>query len=516
LIKSSNFVKTAIAAAALGFVAMGAQAVTLSGSAKYAVELFGGTAPQTAITLPNLQITAATAIPAGSTVTVMVQFVGGRPATQPAGTSGAVTAGGTITPTVGTTFAGATGAAMGVTTPTTAASNADIWVYKIVTDTSIGIGGNLLTVTAPTITAAGLATVGSTVTANVSLFVGGVTAPVGAAVPTTGLLEASSGATTVATSTQGVTLTGTAGSTSQQINTSAATPNTVFTTSGTPSTTDTGVATKIQLGTYGQVNGTGNNAGGAVPYTVAQVTAGGNTSAVITAPAGYFAAMGTAGSISLNTPGSAGAGNNISCAYAPTAATFAFASKSAAAAATKVTLATTALAATTGGATPFPYHVCETIDGTIPLQTGAASLTATLGQTASQAQDSTDSLAATTLATLANSGASTYVKSYFPNALSSYGYASFVRVVNTGAVSAPVSVAVVDPITGLAGTSGVLGTVNAGGATTFTAAQVEGVIGTQVITARPRLLVTGPTGSLQVQSFLQAPNGTVSEVSSTN
>jgi hypothetical protein len=216
----SKFVKSAIAAAILGVAAFGAQAASITGSAKYAVELFGGTAPQTAITLPSLTITAATAIPAASTVTVMVQFIGGRPAAAPGG----ITTGTGIVPTAtaGSTLAASTAAAFGTGAPTATTNNGDVLVYTLTGTTSgIGIGGNLITIPALTVTAAGLATLGNTVTAIVSVFVGAVPAPVGTAVPTTGLLEPASGATAVATSAQGVSLTGTAGGTTQKIDISA-------------------------------------------------------------------------------------------------------------------------------------------------------------------------------------------------------------------------------------------------------------------------------------------------------
>ncbi|MDT9001255.1 hypothetical protein RQP53_18395 [Paucibacter sp. APW11] len=510
LIKQSKFVKTAIAAAALG-LAFGAQAASITGSAKYAVELFGGTAPQTAITLPALNITASTAIPAGSTVTIHVQYVGGRPAA--ANNATTATLAGAIVPTWGSTLAASTTAAPGTGTPTATTNNADVAVYTLAaTTTSIGIGGNLLTIPAQTITAAGLATLGATVTANVSVFVGSVPAVVGGAVPTTGLLEAASGATTVASSAQGVTLTATAGSSSQKIDVTLAKPSSKFSTSTTASASDTGSASVAQLGTIGFVNGTAKQADGSTAYTVAQVAADGTVEIVVSAQAGFFAALGTNGSISLNAPNA----NACAGAVVGTFSSTAFTTAAAAAAATKVTFPATpaTIAATVGGTTPAPYHVCYNIGtaGNGLLQPGTASITASLGQSTA-AQDSTDTLASTNLLALTNNGATVDVPSYFPAALSQYGYSSYLRVVNKGSVSAPVSIAMIDPATGTAGTAQVIGTIPAGAATTFTGAQVEALIGALDKSARPRLRLTAPTAQLQVQSFVQSANGTFTEVS---
>lgn len=525
LIKQSKFVKTAIAAAALGFVAFGAQAGTISVTpAKYAVEIFGGSAPETAIRLPSVSLVTATAIPAGSTVTVAVQLTGARFAVTPTPAISGVVANTVVSPAVDTTLGNIT-LTLG-TTRTTAttvdasaaaaasdtASNADVIYVKLVTETAIGIGGTLLTLNPTSVTAAGLATVGSTVAVTASTIVGpgpSVTAGAGGvvgAVPTTGLLEAASNVATAGTSVQGITLTATTGSSSQKVNVSATKPSTVFTSTGGATASDTGSTSLIQLGTYGQVETSGAVGPLGAAYTVAGK--GTNTSVLtVTAPAGYFAALEDTGVITVR------AANASSCAGGVLATSTAFADAAAAAAATSIALPATAYGATVGGSTPAPLHICMSVKGNKVIQTGAAQITAKLGGNASVAQDSAETLASTGLLALSNNGATADVASYFPAALSTYGYSTFLRVVNKGAVSAPVSVALIDPVTGVAGTSAVIGTIPAGAATTFTGAQVEAVIGAQGITVRPRLRLTAPTGSLQVQSFLQSPDGTVTEVS---
>ncbi|PZP27303.1 MAG: hypothetical protein DI603_22310 [Roseateles depolymerans] len=378
----------------------------------------------------------------------------------------------------------------------------------LVTDTAVGIGGTLLTVTTPAVTAAGLATLGATVSATSSTIIGGAPSKIiGAPVPTAGLLEAASPATTVASSVQGVTLSATAGKSTQKINVSAAKPSTVFSTVAA-SATDTGSSTLIQLGTLDQIeNADAVNAAG-TSYTIAGKAGADNTKTVVTltAPAGYFAALENTGVITVR----ANAAN--ACAGAALATSPVFSTSAAAAAATTITLPAIAFGATPDDGSA-PLHICMSVKGNQPVVAGAAQVTAKLGGATAQTQDSAENLAATGLLALSSNGATADVASFFPNALSAYGYSTYLRVVNKGAVSAPISIALIDPSTGVVGTSAVLGTLPAGAATTFTAAQVEAVIGTLDIAARPRLRLTAPTGALQVQSFIQSPNGTFNEVS---
>ena len=113
------------------------------------------------------------------------------------------------------------------------------------------------------------------------------------------------------------------------------------------------------------------------------------------------------------------------------------------------------------------------------------------------------------------SGASVTVRTYVPAAAAPSGYVSHVRVINTGAAATAVSVAKVDPVTGVTSTAGTLvASLPAGAAMTYTAAQVESALGLRIDAAeRPRLLVSAASSSLEVQSFLIQPGGAFTEVS---
>jgi hypothetical protein len=113
----------------------------------------------------------------------------------------------------------------------------------------------------------------------------------------------------------------------------------------------------------------------------------------------------------------------------------------------------------------------------------------------------------------AQSGTSVDVRTYIPAANASGGYASFIRVINTGTTVTPVNVAVIDGAAGAVGTSGQLtASLPAGAAVTFTAQQVETALG-QAIAAgdRPRIRVTALASTIEVQSFMSNPGGVITE-----
>jgi len=125
-----------------------------------------------------------------------------------------------------------------------------------------------------------------------------------------------------------------------------------------------------------------------------------------------------------------------------------------------------------------------------------------------------------TLYPLTTNGGSVYVRSYIPAAAA--GYTSYIRVINSGSIAANISASVVDATTGVTGPAGVIATnVAPGGAVTVPSSTIEAAIvaagGTALpASARPRLLITGPT-TLSVQSFfLSQGNGNFNEVSSGN
>lgn len=519
--KQNKFVKTAIAAAALGFLAITAQAASVTVTpVVYAVEQFLGTTPGAAVVAPSINVVALTAIPANSTITVAVQLTGGKFGVTPVsalGGAGAVAnqvrsatnlggAAGTRVVALGSSIAGSTAATAGVAAATTTTNNADAVYFQLTTDTAVGIGATVLTIDTASISATGLATTGATVTATASIFIGTIAPVFGGPVPSTSQLEASSSAATVASSAAGVVLAAAPGTTTQRIDLTITNPGTKVT-APAASATSTGSAILFRVGTYSQTDSataklvvTGNGA-----YTAAAKTP--NTSILtLTAPAGYFAPVSAAGLIEVRTNNTNACGGTV-LATAP-----AFATAAAAAAATSA--AFPAFAYTSAAAT-VPLDICITIPAanTLTLSQAAPSLTSTLGVAA--AQDSADQLAATALTALATNGSQSDVKTYLPAALSQFGYQSFVRVINTGSVPAVVSGAFINQSNGVAGSSFALTpTLAAGASVTLTGAQIEAVLGAPGAGDRPRLRLTAPTGSMTVQYFLQNANGSISELSS--
>lgn len=492
--KKNNVILQAAIASAL-FTMMGSAYAASSISATsiaYAKEQFAGTTPYAAAVGPTMSVLSATSIPAGSIITVQVELTGGVFAADQVGDTTANTAANIVdattamplaapTCTMGSTIAGVTAAATGVVAQTATAANANVVSCSFTTVNAVGIGGTVLRIATPSINAAGLASTSATVTATASILVGSVAAPVGTAVSTTGTLEAASPAKTIATSAQGVTLAAAAG-TAGQIDLTASPVASAFT--GAVS------ATIVNLGTITATNGsTKKVSDGTTAYTIASQNK--MLTATVTAPAGFFAALKTTGTIHLDT------GANCATATLAGATSATFATNAAAAAATSVSVTSTA-----NPASATAYNVCMTIpaSGTtsVALIEGTPTVTATLG--AAAAQDSTETLASTNLWALAYNGQTVTVRNYVP--LAATGYYTFVRVINTGAVSAPVSVALKDDTTGVTGTSGVLATLAAGAARNFTPTEIEAVTGAVASTARPRLVITAPTNALDVQTFL--------------
>jgi len=152
-----------------------------------------------------------------------------------------------------------------------------------------------------------------------------------------------------------------------------------------------------------------------------------------------------------------------------------------------------------------PRYVC--VQAAEPGKTawvgGTPTITATLAPTVTTTASVV--LPATNLYTLSANGGSVYVREYVPAAATG-GYTSFIRVINTGNVAAPISFAFIDDVAGGApGNAGTTTTsVPASGAITMDSAQIEALTGITPVsssTARPRVLVTAPT-TITVQSYL--------------
>jgi hypothetical protein len=246
--------------------------------------------------------------------------------------------------------------------------------------------------------------------------------------------------------------------------------------------------------------------------------------ATVTGPTGFFnVANQTGGSVFLatnSTCAAALAGGAASISTNGATATFSVAAP-AAAAVTGGDVGTVAPAATSS--IVGPLFVCVKAPGTNAVQwtAGQPSITATLSETGV----GTVSIASTPLYNLLSNGGSAYVREYIPASVQ--GFTSYIRVINTGNVSANISAAVISDVTGKTGTSGVIATaVPAGGAVTLSSASIEAAIvaaggaapaGTSGATSgfRPRLFVSAPT-TIAVQSYISDANGSFSEVSGGN
>jgi hypothetical protein len=227
--------------------------------------------------------------------------------------------------------------------------------------------------------------------------------------------------------------------------------------------------------------------------------AGSGISATLTAPAGFFNVVGTTGSVYLS------ATATCTAAVASGVGTI-NASGSTVTFAGITTPALTTIAPATNKVTD-PLYVCVQAATThTPLWvSGTPSITATLAGTTADAVTSI-SLPATSLYPLLSNGGTVIVREYVPAAATATsGYQSFIRVINTGAVSSPISFAFIDDVAGgTAGASGATAAVPAGGAITLNSATIEGLSGIGKVsssTARPRVQVTAST-TITVQSYL--------------
>lgn len=117
----------------------------------------------------------------------------------------------------------------------------------------------------------------------------------------------------------------------------------------------------------------------------------------------------------------------------------------------------------------------------------------------------------------ANTGSAVTVNTYVPAVVAQSGYASYLRVINTGTAASAVTVARIDPASGVTGAAGtLLASLPAGAARTLTAGEVEAALGLSLsANERPRLVVGASGTTLEVQSFMLQPGGFYSQVSST-
>jgi len=174
---------------------------------------------------------------------------------------------------------------------------------------------------------------------------------------------------------------------------------------------------------------------------------------------------------------------------------------------------TATVTAGTPQATSVSQFICMQVDGKTSIPGTQPSIVATLTPT-STVPGSAITFAAVTLYNLQPNGGSATVRAYIPAAAT--GYSDTVRIINIGQVAATVSVARIDPVTGVIGTSAVLpgGAVAAGGAMNYSASQIETALGGAFASGdRPRLLFQANT-SIEAQNYIINPNGTLTTLHS--
>ncbi len=143
----------------------------------------------------------------------------------------------------------------------------------------------------------------------------------------------------------------------------------------------------------------------------------------------------------------------------------------------------------------------------IPVTTPTASFTYAKAVTTDVAD-----VAAGTLYALTQNGATAILRNYIPAAVT--GYIMVAKVINTGSSDAQISVALIDETTGVpANAVPIGGTLAAGASMRLTQTQIEAAVGTLGAAVRPRLRFTGPTNALEIQSYVNTPNGAYSNIS---
>ncbi len=497
--KKVTMFKLSAIALALGVTSVAnATVVTTPASITYATELFQGSTPNaTIVTLPVMNIVAATPLTAG-TYQVVIKSTGAIFTAVPtaATASSAVTTASPVLAASGTTY--------------TLGTTSDTFAFTVTVGAGLQVtaGTVIATVSAATVNNAGAALgvavpTPITVTATVTNNLAPITASaVNAAPVATNIVDATSVATNVATSSAGITLTQAANANAGQIDLAAATG---------VATAFTGAAsvTSIDLGNVTATDGSALTAASA-QYGIAL---GDRINAIVTAPAGAFSALGTTGYASLMLEAAVPATTCTAIAPGISASPL-FPTAAAAGAATTLTL--------TGTAAPVSgskYHLCMSVAGTSARAIAQSTPTVvyTLVKAAGTAVDSNDVTASAPVMPLAFNGASRTISTYVPASVT--GYTALVRVLNTGAVAAPVTLSVTSEagVTTTAATP-VIVSLAAGATANLSAATIETNLaaapaGTFAVTARPRVTVTAPTNGLVVQSFVVTPTGALTELS---
>ncbi|MDP2829371.1 MAG: hypothetical protein Q8O37_12295 [Sulfuricellaceae bacterium] len=163
--------------------------------------------------------------------------------------------------------------------------------------------------------------------------------------------------------------------------------------------------------------------------------------------------------------------------------------------------------------TKVSQFVCMTVPAAAPFATMTpVTPTVAVALTKAVATDAPNNIAATSVYPLVYNGSQVDIHNYVPVAAT--GYSTFVRVANTGSISAAVNVALINSTTGAVGASGALGTLAAGAVAIYNPTQIEAITGAIASTDRPRLRITAPTTGIKVQTYVAQPSGDIANMSS--
>lgn len=505
MMKRNAIVRTLIASAVLAVVAS-AQAGTLStatvGGTVFATENFGtGTSATTAIVPGAVTYTVGTTagivINAGGKIYYTVRLAGGTFAAAP---TGALT--GSVLAVGGVGNGAVTGPALSADKTTAT------FTITFTAAATLGVGSTLIyTPSAADVVGVNttLATAGGAVTASTSL--SAITPPAvpvgtGTAQPADIDAPIATGAIAVASKAINGAVSSLAGAnplagSKVQIDLTATPPASTYVT-----TTAAGVTAAAAAAALGQITFTdgttvANLLNGTTPYNTAVPQAAGSLAITVTPGTGQSFPVGSKVFVDVTSAACAAplAGTAISAALTATTA----------AATVSLTVPQASLLASTG-----KYFVCvnsPSIGNTASPVT--PTITASLNPTvATYVPTTTNGIGYA----FGYNGSQVDVRSYIPSATT--GYASFVRVINTGSVSSVINIAPISAA-GVVGSSGSLGTLAPNAVTTFTSTQVEAALtaagnAALLSTDRPRLRITAPTNGLSVQSFFLNPNGVFS------
>ena len=504
--KKLSLICASIAVLCGGVANAGTLTAATSGGIPFAVEMFGGSFAATDDIVPAIiTYSSGTAggivMSAGGVLYYTVRLAGGTFKAAPLG--GALT---------GTALA-AGGAGNGVVaTPAVLSTDKTTatWTITYTAAGTLGVGATfvyapaaLATATSITGVKTALGTVGGKVTATASLsaVTPVVVAPSLTTAPNTGTAQASDldgpiGTADMAVSVQGITtaisnLPGYTG----RIDLTATTPANNYALLATPGTA---VVAKLGSVTFtNRATTAGNSYDGTTAVNVEGADTGTSTTIVVTPGAGQAFPVGSVLSVS-------DAGDQC---VTRVAAISAFTATTSVAAATLTVPEANVL-------TAVPIEICLTKpSGTNAATPITPSITAALNAVAIDAKAGSTTATGTGYALILN-GSQVDLKTYFPKAMDTLGYTSHVRVVNTGTVSAAISGAFIGA-DGVAGSPGTLATAVApGGSVMLSSAQVETVLGARADRLeRPRLRITAPTNSMQVQYYIVNPGGAITEVS---